>query len=59
MDYVESQVDLDTVPPVIADRVRQSLRGRVDLAREGLRGDRSAGGRLPPPAPRSRARATR
>jgi monovalent cation/hydrogen antiporter len=26
--------DLDTVPPVIADRVRQSLRARVDLARE-------------------------
>jgi len=34
LDYVDSQVDLETVPPVIADRVRQSLRARVELARE-------------------------
>jgi Na+/H+ antiporter len=34
LDYVESQVDLEAVAPVIADRVRQSLRARVDLARE-------------------------
>jgi CPA1 family monovalent cation:H+ antiporter len=34
LDYIDSQIDLDTVAPVVADRVRQSLRARVDLARE-------------------------
>jgi CPA1 family monovalent cation:H+ antiporter len=34
LDYVESQVDLETVAPVIVDRVRHSLHARVELARE-------------------------
>ena len=34
LDYIDSQVDQNTVAPVIADRVRQSLQARVELARE-------------------------
>lgn len=34
LDYVERQVDLDSVAPAIAERVSQSLRARVELARE-------------------------
>jgi hypothetical protein len=40
-------VGLDTVPPVIADRVRQSVRARVDLAWEASAANRPAGRRLP------------
>jgi hypothetical protein len=34
LDYIDSQADEEAVTPVIADRVRQSLRARADLARE-------------------------
>lgn len=34
LEYVESQVDLETVAPVVAERVRRSLQARVELARE-------------------------
>jgi Na+/H+ antiporter len=34
LDYVQSQVDLDAVSPAVAERVSQSLRTRVELARE-------------------------
>ena len=34
LDYIDGQVDRETVAPVVADRVRQSLRARVELARE-------------------------
>jgi monovalent cation/hydrogen antiporter len=34
LDYVDSQVDLETVSPVVAERVRQSLAARAELARE-------------------------
>ena len=34
LDYVDSKVDGQSVAPLVADRVRQSLRARADLARE-------------------------
>jgi CPA1 family monovalent cation:H+ antiporter len=34
LDYVECQVDVEAVAPVVAERVRRSLQVRVELARE-------------------------
>lgn len=34
LDYVQERLDLETVAPVVAERVRHSLQTRLDLAHE-------------------------
>ena len=34
LDYVESRLDSESIPPVVAERVRRSLQTRAELARE-------------------------
>ncbi|MCU7728006.1 Na+/H+ antiporter [Actinoplanes sp. KI2] len=39
IDYVDSRLDAESVPPVVADRVRRSLSTRADLVRESTAAD--------------------